>query len=124
MRKEVVKMVEKNLEPPIKVLWAAISARLWWDFYPPMVNIAPSPRRPDRRIVWSRCDFIIFRTLQPCTFFGALNRIGVTGNFAPFLRIPNATYYFWEATFMIPVGLMEWVMFAGFGEPLPGNLES
>ena len=47
---------------------------------------------------------------------------GMPSGYEPFLRIPTESYYFWQTFFTVPVGLIGWILFAGFAQLLSSKL--
>jgi hypothetical protein len=47
---------------------------------------------------------------------------GAPAGYEPFLRIPTEYYYFWQTFFTVPVGLIDWIFFAGSAQLLSKKL--
>lgn len=74
--------------------------------------------REEKKVAYGFAAVMLLCILYSVAVFIGFTKGAVPGGYEPFLRIPVESYYFWQALFTTPVGLIGWILFAGAAQLL------
>jgi len=78
--------------------------------------------REEKKVAYGFAAVMLLCILYSVAVFIGFTKGAIPSGYEPFLRIPTGSYYFWQAFFTTPVGLIGWILFAGAAQLLSRRL--